>query len=244
MITLLSLKNVSYSYSNKINQQNAVDQVSLDILDSESIGIVGESGSGKSTLALLSIGLLTNINLCPKNISSIQYRDIELSKLSAVQKKQFQQEIQIIFQDSLEALNPRHIVREILNEPLIINCKKPYSDKELTTQLNLVGLSEDFLYRYPHEMSGGERQRINFARALILRPKLLIMDEPFSALDVTTMISLIKLLKGLKDSLGLNYCIISHDLNAVSILCNKIYVMQNGKIIDTYETKDKIKTNL
>ncbi|MFN8370551.1 MAG: oligopeptide/dipeptide ABC transporter ATP-binding protein [Bacteriovoracaceae bacterium] len=203
----------------------ALDNVSFSIEKGKSIGIVGESGCGKSTLAKTLIGLE------PLTSGKIYFEGKDRNDL----KKEFLiSKIQMMFQDPYTSLNPRKKVWEIIAEPLIVNLKmaKPDYMLEVEKMMKLVGLNPQNLNRYPHMFSGGQRQRINLARSLILKPDLIILDEPVSALDVSIQAQILNLLTDLQHELKLTYLFISHDLSVIKFLCHKVIVMYLGKIVE------------
>lgn len=236
---ILSIKKVHKSFalpkpffSRKQATVNAVHNVTLDIKQGQTLGIVGTSGSGKSTLAKIISGIEKadsgRIKFCQQNLN------IKNRKLLATQ-------IQYIFQDPQESLNSRHTVAQLLIEPLKIHrIGSPKSQQQQTIDiLNLVGLDETFLNRYTHELSGGQKQRIGIARALMLKPKLLICDEPVSALDVSVQAQILNLLIELQDTLNLSMIFITHDLYVVRHIADNIAVMHRGEIIE-YGTADSV----
>lgn len=206
---LLEVKNLSKSFGKVV----AVDRVSFSIEEGDSVGLVGESGSGKTTLSRLLLGLIS------KDSGELLFTNykLQLSKIA-----------QIVFQDPQTSLNPRIKIGDALSEP--INIHK--TDAKVSELLKLVGLPEEFANRYPHALSGGERQRVGIARALAVRPKFLILDEPVSALDLKTQVQILNLLKDLKEKLNLTYLFIAHDLSVVKYLCNRILVMYKGRIVE------------
>lgn len=205
----------------------AVDGLSLSIRPGESLGIVGESGSGKSTLGKAILRL-------ERSEGEIAYRDQRLNALSEKQLKPLRRDIQVIFQDPYGALSPRMTIREIIGEGLEIHQLGSAAEREaqIIEAMNAVELNPDWLNRYPNEFSGGQRQRICIARALVLKPKLLILDEPTSSLDRTVQQQVIELLQRLQAEHGLSYLFISHDLRVVKALCHHIIVMQSGHIVE------------
>lgn len=209
----------------------AVDGVSLSINEGETLGLVGESGSGKSTLGRTIAGLetLTSGHLLYRG-EPLNYRR-DRARLS--------REIQMVFQDPYSSLNPRHTVGDSLIEPLIVHRIVPRAEagREVDRLLSLVGLPKSSKDRYPHEFSGGQRQRISIARALAMRPKLLICDEPVSALDVSIQAQIMNLFKELQRELGLTYLFIAHGLGAVKYISNRIAVMYKGKIVELGSTE-------
>ncbi len=206
----------------------AVDDVSFDIYRGETFGVVGESGCGKSTLGRTLIGLL-------KPAEGHIYLDgTDLAQMRGAERKQMRRKAQIIFQDPSACLNPRRTIRQILMEPFEIHqmTGKMDADARIMELLNLVGLDAYHLSRYPHELSGGQKQRIGIARALALEPDIIICDEAVSALDVSVQAQVLNLLKELKDKLGLTYFFISHNLNVVYQVSDRVGVMYLGRIVE------------
>ncbi len=208
----------------------AVDGISFNIYEGETLGLVGESGSGKSTTGRAIIGLNRITD------GEIYYRDKLISgKMSSSEKKNLAQEIQMIFQDPYASLNPRMTVREIIGEPFDIHgllTNENERNERIGELLESVGLNKEHMQRYAHEFSGGQRQRIGIARALALRPKLIIADEPISALDVSIQAQVVNLLKQLQREQGLTYLFIAHDLSMVKYISDRIAVMYRGKIVE------------
>ena len=212
----------------KSGSVKAVDDVSFEIMRGETLGVVGESGCGKSTLGK------TLIRLLEPTEGQIFLEDREISKLKGNDLKQMRKEAQIIFQDPSACLNPRRTVKQILMEPFEIHKMKGEIDVEarIMELLQLVGLDAYHLSRYPHELSGGQKQRIGIARALALNPKLIICDEAVSALDVSVQAQVLNLLQELKEKLGLTYFFISHNLNVVYQVSDRVAVMYLGRIVE------------
>ena len=204
----------------------AVDGVTLDVKPGECLGLVGESGCGKSTLALSIMGLQ------PPTRGHIRLNGHELS---ARQRMETARTVQMVFQDPYASLNPRQTVRRTLADPLRLHgiTNKTEVEHRVMDMMDKVGLRRDRADRYPHEFSGGQRQRIGIARALILQPKLVICDEPVSALDVSIRAQIINLLLELKDEMGLAYILISHDLGVVEHMSDRVAVMYLGRIVET-----------
>ena len=210
----------------------AVDQISFDLMEEETLGIVGESGSGKTSLALAILKLINSEG-------SITFQNQNLQNLKTRNLLTFRKNAQIIFQDPYGSLSPKMNIEAIVGEGLDIHEKiSKFKRKEMILQiLNEVGLDEDMITRYPHEFSGGQRQRIAIARALILKPKLLILDEPTSALDVSVQSQVINLLKTIQNKYSLSYIFISHDIALIKSVSDKIIIMKDGIIVDAGETK-------
>ncbi len=209
----------------------AVDDISITIHKGETFGIVGESGCGKSTLGktLLNLGAITDgtILIDGQNVTAFK---------SQKEKIAFCSKVQLVFQDPSACLNPRNKIKDILAEPFKIHHKKEMSKKameaEIDRLLTMVGLAPEYKQRYPHEMSGGQKQRIGIARALALKPDVIICDEPVSALDVSIQAQVINLLVDLQEKMNLTYLFISHDLGVVYHLCDRIAVMYLGNIVE------------
>jgi oligopeptide/dipeptide ABC transporter ATP-binding protein len=212
----------------------AVDGVDLAVKPHQTLGLVGESGCGKSTVARLIMRLLD------PDGGSIRFDDLEISRLSEGQFKPTRKQIQMIFQDPYSSLNPRMTVAQSIGEGVRIAGVKNKSDQRLRIRklLEMVGMPASSADRYPHEFSGGQRQRVGIARALSVAPRLILCDEPISALDVSIQAQIINLLKDLQQELGLSYLFISHDLNVVSYICDHVCVMYRGRIVESAPTTD------
>ena len=226
--TVLELKNYSVSFDTPDGEVQAVRNVDLTVKKGEILCIVGESGCGKSTLGRTVIRLLNPTS------GQVLYKGTDLATLSGEEMRKLRQEIQIIFQDPSACLNPRRTVRQILMEPFQIHHMTGSMDIDARIEelLHLVGLDTYHLSRYPHELSGGQKQRIGIARALALEPKLIICDEAVSALDVSVQAQVLNLLQELKERLGLTYFFISHNLNVVYQVSDRVGVMYLGKMVE------------
>lgn len=215
----------------------AVDGVSFSLRKGEVLGLVGESGCGKSTIGK------TIMRLLPIHKGGISYKGQDITALSTKEQKQLKQEIQLIFQDPYASLNPRMSIGDILMEPLAIHDIIPRRERKQEAErlLDMVQLPKGSMKRYPHQFSGGQRQRIGIARALSVRPKLLICDESVSALDVSVQAQILNLLKELQQELAFSYLFISHDLNVVYHISDRVLVMQQGKFVETGNADDVLK---
>lgn len=213
----------------------AVDDVSLDVYRGETLSLVGESGCGKSTTGRCAIGLL------PSTSGEVIYNGRNIADLKGKEKRELTKELQMIFQDPYSSLNPRMTIGSIIEEPLLIH--KMYSGKQERMEkamemLLKIGMREDQYYRYPHEFSGGQRQRIGIARALILNPKLIVCDEPVSALDVSIQSQVLNLLADLKKELNMTYLFISHNMSVVRYISDRVGVMYLGHLVELAPTEE------
>ena len=243
---LLEIRNLTKVFSGHIR---AVDDVSLDIHSGETLGLVGESGSGKSTLGRLILRLVDPTS------GSIRFEGCDLLAVGSRQMRRLRRDLQIIFQDPFASLDPRYRVEDIIAEPLIIHpdscgdsrprlpalsnvegSDRAKLDSRVSELLHAVGLDDSARTRYPHEFSGGQRQRIGIARALALRPKFIVCDDPVSALDVSVGAQIVNLLAQLQRDFGLTYLFISHSMPVVRYLSTRIAVMYKGKIVEVGDT--------
>ena len=228
-----------FNISNKKKKKSngvvhAVSNINLEIYKGETFALVGESGCGKSTLGRLLIRLIEPTN------GKVEFDGCNLYDLKPAQLREIRKKMQLIFQDLYASLNPRMTVKQIIAEPLITH--KMYKNKEdmlkrINELMREVGIRQEFLNRYPHQFSGGQRQRIGIARALALKPKLIICDEPVSALDVSIQSQIINLLNKLQKEYNLTYLFISHDLSVVRYISDRVCVMFLGKICEVGETE-------
>ena len=220
----------------RTEMQTVVERVSLTIEPGETLGLVGESGSGKTTVARMILGLVAPTS------GAIRVDGIDVARATGAELHRLRRQMQPVFQDPYAALNPRMNVLDIVTEPLVIHGDEAGIRTDgaslrarATELLKEVGLDESALGRHPHEFSGGQRQRINIARALALRPRLLILDEPVSALDVSVGAQIVNLLRRLQRDYGLTYLFISHSMPLVRYLSTRIAVMQAGRLVEVGE---------
>ena len=232
---LLEVKNLKKHFATPKGMLHAVDGVTFTIERGKTLGIVGESGCGKSTTGRVILRLLEATG------GEILFEGQNISQFNKDQMRRLREDMQIIFQDPFASLNPRMTASEIIGEPLVIH-KKVSNKKELAERvaelMALVGLSPRLVNTYPHELDGGRRQRIGIARALALKPKFIICDEPVSALDVSIQAQILNLMQDLQEQLGLTYIFITHDLSVVKHFSDEIAVMYLGQLIEKASAKE------
>jgi peptide/nickel transport system ATP-binding protein len=223
---MITVEGLNLSFGSGAQAHKVLDQVGFSVGPGEAFGLVGESGSGKSTLLRCLAGLYQHwegrIGIGGKELG--HKIDRERCRL-----------MQMVFQDPYGSLHPRHTVDTVLSEPLRIH-RMDNIDQRVGRILDKVGLNQSFRHRYPHQMSGGQRQRVAIARALILEPRILLLDEPTSALDVSVQAEILNLLAELRAREGLTYILVTHDLGVVVHLCDRVAVMQHGRLVDTLDS--------
>jgi oligopeptide transport system ATP-binding protein len=215
-------------FDREVDRVRAVDEISFRVDRGETLGLVGESGSGKSTACRAAL------QLTKPSSGSVRFEGREIAGLSRRQMRPLRRQMQMVFQDPYASLNPRKRVGQIVGDPLKLQGDASGSELRRRVQelLERVGLSPEHYYRFPHEFSGGQRQRIGIARAIALRPKLIVADEPVSALDVSIQAQIVNLLADLQQELGLAYLFVAHDIGIVRHVSDRIAVMHEGKIVE------------
>jgi len=240
-MSLLEIKNLKVHYPirggffNKVvDHVYAVDGVSMVIEQGKTYGLIGESGSGKSTIGKTIIGLEK------ATAGEILYNGKNILDPKVRKELKFNSEVQMIFQDSMSSLNPKKRVLDILAEPIrnFEKLSKEAEKEKIYELLEIVGMPKDSIYKYPHEFSGGQRQRLGIARAIACKPKVIIADEPVSALDLSVQAQVLNYLKNIQRELNLSYIFISHDLGVVRHMCDYIYIMHRGKFTETGTRED------
>jgi oligopeptide transport system ATP-binding protein len=221
-------------FGRKQGEVKAVDDVSFYVKKGETLGIVGESGCGKSTTGRLLMRLIEASD------GKIIFEDKEITSMSKAELRKTRRDIQMVFQDPYASLNPRHSIEQILEEPLIVHGMgtKEERKKQVREMLEVVGLSSYHAKRYPHQFSGGQRQRIGIAKALMTKPKLIIADEPVSALDVSIQAQVLNLMKDIQNEFGLTYIFIAHDLGVVRHISDRVGVMYLGRLIELADSEE------
>lgn len=215
-------------FNREVGSIKALDGIDLEVQEGETLGLVGESGCGKSTLGRVLL------NLLKASSGKVEFMGRDMQGLSEAQMKEMRKNIQIVFQNPYASLDPRMTIRDILSEPFQVHgiASGAELNKKVDELISLVGLSMAMLDRYPHEFSGGQRQRIGIARALALRPKLIVADEPVSALDVSVQAQILNLLLNLKKEFNLTYLFIAHNLDVVRYISDRVAVMYLGRVVE------------
>ena len=234
-LPLIEVKNLQRYFGTPAKPVRAVDDVSFSIQPGETLGLVGESGSGKSTIGR------TLLRLIEATLGQVLYRGEDLGSASSARMRALRSKLQMIFQDPYASLNPKMRVKDILGEALQVHGLakgKEARDKRIAELLELVGLRAEHASRYPHEFSGGQRQRIGVARALAVEPEFIVADEPLSALDVSIQAQVVNLLCDLRDRLSLTMLFISHDLDVVEYLCDRVVVLYLGRVMEVAPTAE------
>lgn len=234
MAGMIEVQDLSVTFRNGGNAVRAVQAVSFTVAEGESFGIVGESGSGKSTVLKAIAGLVQS-----------ESAGLAVNGKPAAQRRARadRRQLQFVFQDPYASLHPRQTVDDTLREPLIIHGLDG-RDERISAALAEVGLKPEHRFRYPHQLSGGQRQRVAIARALILRPPILLLDEPTSALDVSVQAEILNLISRLRQANRLTIILVSHDLGVVAHLCNRIAIMQLGRIVEIVSVDNLRKENV
>lgn len=234
MSAIIEVQNLKKYFETPKGMLHAVDDVTFSIEAGKTLGIVGESGCGKSTLGR------TIIHLLESTEGNILFDGRDITRVNRKEEKQLHEDMQMIFQDPYSSLNPRMTVLEIIREPLKISGRFKRSELELETEriMDLVGIDRRLKMSYPHELDGGRRQRVGIGRALALNPKLVVCDEPVSALDVSIQAQILNLMQDLQEKCGITYMFITHDLSVVRHISHTIGVMYLGQFVETSQSKD------
>lgn len=234
MSTLIEVKNLKKYFKSGRSMIHAVDDVSFKIEQGKTMGLVGESGCGKSTLGR------TIIHLLESTSGQIIYNGQDVTRLDKAGLRNLREDMQIIFQDPFSSLNPRMTVKQTILEPLELSGRFSHKqlEEEASELMDLVGVEKRLRNSYPHELDGGRRQRVGIARALALRPKFVVCDEPVSALDVSIQAQILNLLMDLQDSQGLTFLFVTHDLSVVRHISHNISVMYLGQMVETCATNE------
>ena len=234
MSTLLELKGLKRYFDTPKGKLHAVDDINMSFEEGTTMGVVGESGCGKSTLAR------TIIHLQNPTDGQILYKGEDITYPNRKQLKRLREEMQIIFQDPYSTLNPRYTVEDTLKEPLVLSgqYEKASLDKQITKLMDMIGISGRLRMAYPHELSGGRRQRVGIGRALAMNPKFIACDEPVASLDVSIQAQIINLLEDLQKDFGLTYMFVTHDLSVVRHISHNISVMYLGQLVETSPSEE------
>jgi oligopeptide transport system ATP-binding protein len=232
---LLQVHELVKTFGSGRRAHTAVDHVSFDLAEGEVLGLVGESGSGKSTTVRCLMGLEA------PDAGDLDYDRIDLREPTRSGRRRFLREVQLVFQDPYSSLDPRMTVRQLVAEPLVVTRACPPRERldRVVETLEMVGLESSHLDRHPRAFSGGQRQRIAIARALVVRPRVLVCDEPVSALDVSVQAQVLNLVKDMQRALGLSVLFIAHDLAVVRYLCDRVVVLKDGRVVET-GTRDEV----
>lgn len=231
----IEVKNLKKYFRNGDSYVKAVDDVSFHINKGEIIGLVGESGSGKTTLARTILGL-TRITG-----GSVYFDGVDLGKATHKQMKELRHKVSVVFQDPAANLNPRETVLSSITRPLILQgVSRKEAKAKAEEALQLVKMDREYLYSYPHQLSGGQLQRIAIARAVVIQPEVMILDEPTSALDISVQAQILNLLLDLQEKLNLTYLVITHDLNVIRYISDRVAVMYLGRLVEYGPTEDVI----
>lgn len=231
----IEVKNLKKYFKNGESDVKAVDDVSFHVNKGEIIGLVGESGSGKTTLARTILGL-TKITS-----GSVIFDGIDLGHATHKQMKEMRHKVSVVFQDPAANLNPRETVLASITRPLILQgVSRKEARKKAQKALELVKLDQEYLYSYPHQLSGGQLQRIAIARALVIQPQIMILDEPTSALDISVQAQILNLLLDLQEKMNLTYLVITHDLNVIRYISDRVAVMYLGRLVEYGPTEEVI----
>lgn len=236
MSSLIEVHDLFFSYERRTGDADATPwtlaNLNFQLGESETLGVVGESGSGKSTLVRILCGLL------PHGKGSAVFKGREISEWLEGDAAAFRRQNQIVFQSPASSMDPRMRIRSSLSEPVKAIERRSPTDDEIAEWLSRVGLGPEVLTRFPHQLSGGQLQRIGIARALSLQPTILYADEPTSALDVSVQAQVLNLLMDLREQLGLTLVMVSHDLAVITRMCERLIVMKDGKIVEAGRTAD------